>query len=73
MRAVAFEVLRECVNMMLAHYEPKGEAHPNPDPDSAADLLFGPDHSLKDISRTIVSGWISNRAKRAFAAEEKRR
>ena len=71
--AFAFEVLKACVNMLWSYYQPKGAPAANPNPDSAADLLFGPDHSLKDISRTIVSGWISDRAKRAFAHGEKRR
>jgi hypothetical protein len=71
--AFAFEVLKECVNMLLAYYQPKGEPTANPNPDSAADLLYGPDHPLKVVSRTIVSGWINNRAKRAFAQGEKAR
>ena len=71
--AFAFEVLRACVNMLWSFYQPKGEPIANPNPDSAADLLFGPDHSLKDISRTILSGWISDRAKRALAPKEKRK
>jgi hypothetical protein len=71
--AFAFEVLKACVNMLWSYYQPKGELAANPNPDSAADLLFGPDHSLKDISRTIVSRWISDRAKRTFAHEERRR
>jgi hypothetical protein len=71
--AFSFEVLKACVNMLWSHFDPKGEPVAVPNPDSAADLLFAPDHSLKDISRTIVNGWISDRAKRAFAHEEKRR
>jgi hypothetical protein len=71
--AFAYEVVKACVNILWSYYQPKGEPVAKPNSDSAADLLFGPDHSLKDISRTIVSGWISDRAKRAFAHEETRR
>jgi hypothetical protein len=69
----AFEVLKACVNMLWAYYQPKGEPTANPNPDSAADLLYGPDHSPKDVSRTIVNGWINDRAKRSFAQREKTR
>lgn len=69
----AFEVLRECVTRLLTHLQPKGEPVPHPKPDGAGDLLFGPDHSIEDITRTIVSVWMSDRAKRGFSDEEKRR
>lgn len=71
--AFAFEVLKACVNMLWSYYQPKGEPTAHPNPDSAADLLYGPDHSPKDISRTIVSGWIGDRTKRALAHKEKRK
>jgi hypothetical protein len=71
--AFAFDVLKACVDMFFTRYQPKGEAVPKPDPDSAADVLFAPDHSPKDISRLLVSAWINERAKRASADEEKRR
>jgi hypothetical protein len=71
--AFAFEVLKMSVNMLWSYYQPKGEPVANPNPDSAADLLFGPDHSPKEISRTIVGGWISDRAKRALARGGKRK
>lgn len=71
--AFAFEVLKACVNMLLTHYQPKGEPVPKPNPDSAADMLFAPEHSLKIISGLLVSAWIKDRAKRAFVDEEKRR
>jgi hypothetical protein len=71
--AFAFGVLKACVNMLWAYYQPKGEPTANPNPDSAAHLLYGPDHSLEIVSRTMVSGWINERAKRAFAQREKGR
>jgi hypothetical protein len=69
----AFEVVKACVNMLLMHLQPKGEAVAKPNPDGAGDLLYGPDHSIEVISRTIVGGWIRDQAKRASAHEEKRR
>jgi hypothetical protein len=71
--AFAFEVLKACVNMLWAYYQPKGELIANPNPDSAAYLLFGPDHSLEIVSRTVVNGWINERAKRVFAQRVKAR
>lgn len=71
--AFAFEVLKACVNLLLSFDQPKGEPAANPNPDSAAELLYGPDHSPEIISGTIVRGWISDRAKRVFAHQEKRR
>jgi hypothetical protein len=71
--AFAFEVLKACVNLLMTHDRPKGEAVPHPDPDSAADLLFAPEHSMEQISRLLVGAWIRDRAKRAFADEENSR
>lgn len=71
--AFAFEVLKACVNMLLTHYQPEGEPVPKPNPDSSANMLFAPEHSLKIISGLLVRAWINDRAKRAFADEEKRR
>jgi hypothetical protein len=71
--AFAFAVLKACVDVLLTRYQPKGEPVPNPNPDGAADLLYGPDHSIDVISRTLVAGWNRDQAKRAFADEEKRR
>ena len=45
--AFAFEVLKACVNMLWTHYQPKGEPVPKPTPNSSADMVFGPDHSLR--------------------------
>jgi hypothetical protein len=71
--AFAFEVLKECVNLLWAYYQPKGEPTANPNPDSAAGLLFHPEVSVKEVSQTIVYSWQRDRAKRAFAQEEKAR
>ena len=69
--AFAFEVLKACVNMLLAHYQPKGKPVPNPKPDGLAGMLFAPDHSLKVISGLLVSAWIKDQPKRAFADRQK--
>ena len=69
----ALEVLKACVDLLLSFYEREIEPAADPNPSSAADLLFGPDHSSKDISRTIVNGWWANRGKRGFGQEVKRR
>jgi hypothetical protein len=71
--AFAFEVLKECVNLLWAYYQPKGEPTANPNPDSAADLLFNPEVSVKEVSQAMVYSWQRDRAKRAFAQEEKAR
>ena len=71
--AFAFEVLKECVNMLWAYYQPKGEPTANPNPDSAADILFSQEPSAKEVSQAIVYGWQNDRAKRAFAQREKTR
>jgi hypothetical protein len=71
--AFAFEVLKTCVDMLLALYQPKGEPIANSKPDSVSYLLFGPEPSVKEVSQAIVYGWQTDRAKRAFAQREKRR
>jgi hypothetical protein len=71
--AFAFEVLKDCVNMLWAYYQPKGEPRANPNPDSAADILFSPEPSPKEVSQAIVYGWQSDRAKRAFVQKGKTR
>jgi hypothetical protein len=62
--AFAFEVLRACVDLLLAERRPKGDAVPKHNRDEVAEIFFGPDHSPKDISRTIVSS-IRSAAQRA--------
>jgi hypothetical protein len=64
--AFAFGVLKACVNMLLAHYQPEGDAAPKPNPTKMADLLFAPDHSVADVSRLLVNDWMSDREKRAL-------
>ena len=64
--AFAFGVLKACINMLLTHYQPEGDAAPKPNPSKMADLLFAPGHSVADISRLLVNDWISNREKRAL-------
>jgi hypothetical protein len=66
----ACDVLRACVDLLMTNDRPSGEAVPHPDPNSAADLLFAPDHSKEVISRLLVSGWLRDRAKRTFASKE---
>jgi len=68
--AFAFKVLTACVDLLLRGYQPKGEAGPSPDHSELAEILWGPDHSEKEISRTLVSDVMRARAKRA---DEKRR
>ena len=67
--AFAFRVLKSCVEILLTHFEPKGDAVPKPTP--LANLLFDPDESVDDISRLFVSGWIRDRAKRELADRQK--
>ena len=71
--AFAFEVMKACVDMLLIHYRPKGEAvrKPKPNPDGRADLLYRPDDPPDAIARLMVHFWVKRRAERA--AEEKRR
>ena len=69
--AFAFEALKASVNLLLTHYQPKGEPVPHPNPDGAGDLLYGPDHSIEIISRTVVSGWIRDRARHADGEKRK--
>jgi len=71
--AFAFEVFKACVNLLLTHYQPKGEPVPKPKPDGSGELLYGPNPSAEDISRFLVGTWIRDRPKRAFADKEQRR
>jgi hypothetical protein len=68
----AFEVLRACVNMLLAFKQPKGEPVPAPVPDGLADLLYAENPSAEDVSRFLVGSWIRDQPKRAFAERERR-
>jgi len=56
--AFAFEVLKACVDLLLKHFQPKGELIPHPTREGTSFLLFAPEHSIELISRTIVSGWM---------------
>jgi hypothetical protein len=71
--AFAFEVLKACVNKVLAHYQPKGEPVPNPKPDGLVGILFEGNPSVEDMSRHLVFTWLRDRPKRAFADKEKHR
>jgi hypothetical protein len=57
--AFAFEVLKACVDLLLAVERPKGEAVPNPS--DVASLFFADDPSPKDISRIIVADLLRTR------------
>ena len=65
--AFAFDVLKGCIELLLAERRPKGE--PVPHPSERAKSFFEPGDSAKDISRIIV---MSGQAKRA-GEEEKHR
>jgi hypothetical protein len=71
--AFSFEVLKGCLDMLLAANRPKGEPVPKPNPEGMHDILFGKEHSPKpeELSRLYVSGWLGDRAKRV--AEEERK
>lgn len=71
--AFSFEILKECVNMLLMRDQPKGEAVPKPNPAGMHDIIYGPEYLPKpeELSRLYVSAWIKDRAKRAD--DEKRR
>jgi hypothetical protein len=71
--AFAFAVLKETINKLLSHFEPKGEAVPHLNPDSALVFLFDDEPSPKPekVSRYFVGFWTKRKAERA--AEEKRR
>ena len=81
--AFAFRVLKACVDMWLRRYQPEGNPDlAKPNPTDLGWMVFGeenlekgeyPNPSPEEISRTIVSTWLTTRAKRAFADEEKRR
>jgi hypothetical protein len=57
--AFAFEVLKRCVNMLLKHFQPKGEPVPNLKPDSlfVIDPLFSPTQP-EELSRSYVRLWM---------------
>ena len=69
----SFEVFEGCVNMLLTHCRPKGDAVPKPNPSGMHDIIFGPEYLPKpeELSRLYVSAWIRDNAKRAD--EEKRK
>ena len=69
----AADLLKACVDLLMTRNRPSGEPVAHPKPESAADLLYSPDHSVETISRTIVGGWIRDRVKRAHADKEKGR
>jgi hypothetical protein len=66
----AADLLKACVDLLMTRDRPSGEPVPKPQPESAADVLYSPDHSIETISLTIVNGWIRDRAKRAHAIRE---
>ena len=55
--AFAFEVLKECVSMLLARLPTGGRGGSSPNPDGMLDIIFGPDYSPKpeEVSRLYVS------------------
>jgi hypothetical protein len=69
----AWEVLKECVESLLAIDRPEGKAVVKPDHHSDfAVLLWGTDVTPKDISRIFVSD-VMRKAKRLEKRQEKRR
>jgi hypothetical protein len=71
--AFAFRVLKEAISLLLADFEPEGEAVPPPNPDSVLIFLFDDEPLVKPekVSRYFVSSWKSERARRP--AKEKRK
>jgi hypothetical protein len=69
----AFAVLKETMSMLLADFEPEGEAVPHANPDSPLIFLFDDEPSPKPekVSRYFVGRWKSERAK--YPDKEKRR
>jgi hypothetical protein len=69
----AFAVLKATVNIVMKHFEPKGKAAPNLNPDSVLAFLFDDDPSAKpeNVSSYYVSFWTRRRAERV--EKEKRR
>jgi hypothetical protein len=67
----AFNVMKACVDMLLAYYRPEGEAKAPPTTDRKAALLYGPDTSPEALSRLLVHAWTRRGAKRED--EEKRK
>jgi hypothetical protein len=62
----AFAVLKETMSMLLADFEPEGEAVPHANPDSPLIFLFDDEPLVKPekVSRYFVSRWKSERARR---------
>jgi len=69
----AADLLKACVDLLMTRDRPSGDPVAHPKPESAADLLYSPGHSIETISTTIVNGWMRDRAKRSHADKEKRR
>jgi hypothetical protein len=67
----AADVLKACIDLLMTRDRPNGEAVPHPT--EVADMVFSPDHSVEAVSRVLVSGRISEQARRAFGDKEKRR
>jgi hypothetical protein len=67
----AADVLKACVDLLMTRDRPSGEAIPHPT--EAADIVFSPDHTVEAVSRVLVSGRMSERARRAPTDKEKRR
>jgi len=61
----AFRVLKEAISLLLADFEPEGEAVPPPNPDSALIFLFDDEPLVKPekVSRYFVGRWKSERAR----------
>ena len=62
----AFAVLKETIRLLLADFEPEGEAVPPANPDSVLIFLFDDEPLVKPekVSRYFVSRWKSERARR---------
>jgi hypothetical protein len=59
----AFDTVRAAVVLLMASYQPKGEAVPTPNPGDLADLLWGPEHSPEDVARALVASCKSQLAR----------
>ena len=79
--AFAFRVLKRSVDNLLKHYQPEGDpAQAKPNPTLLGGMIFGEENSDKgeygsqpspeEISRTIVSMWLTNSAS-SFAVKQK--
>jgi hypothetical protein len=69
----AADLLKACMDLLFKSDRPSGDANPqaHPQPESAAEMLYGPDHPIETISKTIVAGWLRDRARRAPSDREK--